>query len=94
MKFYILWGFLVFIIIVIAYKFIVGPEGLVDYLQVHREKARMVERIKDLRDENLTLKRKINKLETDPSEKERVLREKLKYIKDGEIHYHFVKEKK
>ncbi len=93
LKFYILWAFIAFIIAVVAYKFVVGPEGVVEYLHIKHEKVEMRKSIKQIKEENHKLKKEIKELQISPKAREKILREKLKYIKNGEIHYHFVKGK-
>ena len=61
--------------LVLLYRMIWGPTGLVDY--------------SDLRSENLSLSREIRLLQTDQKYVEKMIRQRLHYLRDNEILYLF-----
>ncbi len=90
-KWYLLWGAIIALILLETYKFIWGPEGVKEYFSVRKQSIRVERETHKIELGNERLKQEIEKLKVSPAEREKIVREKLNYVKDGEIHYHFVK---
>ena len=72
------------ILIAVAYIF-AGERGLPALLQSRRDAARLAESIAALRAQNAALSSEIRALTSDPATIERVARQKLGLVREGEI---------
>ncbi len=63
---------------------IVGPSGWLEVRSLRTERERLAEQIADIEAENARLRHRIDRLERDPAELERLAREKLGMVKPDE----------
>ncbi len=66
-----------------------GPTGLVEYRTLKAQHAGLEKEIADLDRDNLALSREIRLLQSDSRYMERVIRQRLHYVRDNEILYLF-----
>lgn len=82
----------VFVNVTLAWRLVSGPQSLVSYreLRAHYEAlTREVERYDDI---NAALSREIRLLQTDDRYVEKVIRQRLNFVRDNEILYLFAEE--
>lgn len=70
-------------------KMVWGPGGIVEYRQLKGQYVSLKERISHLDAENMALSREIRLLQTDNQYVEKMVRQKLRYLRDNEIVYLF-----
>lgn len=70
-------------------KAIWGPTGLMEYHALKAEYAALQEKIAILDTENMALSRDIRLMQSDPQYVEKMVRQKLHYLRDNEIVYIF-----
>lgn len=75
--------------LVLLYRMIWGPTGLVDYSDLRSEYAEIQRQDAALDAENLSLSREIRLLQTDQKYVEKMIRQRLHYLRDNEILYLF-----
>lgn len=63
---------------------VVGPSGWLEVRHLRAERERLVGQIADIEAENARLRHRIERLERDPAELERLAREKLGMVKPDE----------
>lgn len=80
------------ILIGLSLYLIFAEKGLMKRAKLEIELNRLKKKIEIMERENVSLKQKIHKLETDPKEIERIAREKYGMAKEGEEVYN-IKEK-
>lgn len=86
----------VFILVVLALVNVVlfsrmvwGPTGLVEYHQLKRQHADLEKQIVALDAENLALSREIRLLQSDNQYVEKMIRQRLHYVRENEVLYLF-----
>lgn len=72
---------------VVAYHVLFGANGLVVYEQKRSESRQVEQQVEDLRRQNGQISQRIRALKSDPRAIEREAREKLKYVRPGEVIY-------
>ena len=70
---------------IFLYLILGGPYGIVNLLKLRRQKVRIERKVLQLKGERVLLKEEINGLKQDTFEIEKLAREKLGMLKDGEI---------
>lgn len=70
-------------------KMIWGPGGLLEYRQLTQRYADLKEQIVRLDDANMALSRDIRLLQSDSQFVEKMIRQKLRYLRDNELVYIF-----
>ncbi len=70
-------------------KMIWGPTGLMEFKNLKAQYASLQEQIKNLDAENMALSRDIRLIQSDPQYVEKIVRQKLHYLRDNEIVYIF-----
>lgn len=70
-------------------KMMWGQGGIIEYRELKREYSRIQTRIAELDAENMALSREIRLLQTDNKYTEKMVRQKLRYLRDNEIVYLF-----
>ena len=70
-------------------KMMWGQGGIVEYRELKREYSRIREHVAGLDAENMALSREIRLLQTDSKYTEKMVRQKLRYLRDNEIVYLF-----
>lgn len=70
-------------------KMIWGPTGLMEFHSLKAEYAALQEKISNLDVENMALSRDIRLMQSDPQYVEKMVRQKLHYLRDNEIVYIF-----
>lgn len=63
---------------------VVGPSGWLEVRRLRDERLRLQEKISDIEAENARLRGRLQRLENDPAELERLAREKLGMVKPDE----------
>lgn len=72
-------------------KMIWGPTGLMEYHALKQQYAGLQEKIAYLDSENMALSRDIRLMQSDPQYVEKMVRQKLHYLRDNEVVYIFAK---
>lgn len=70
-------------------KMVWGPGGIVEYRQLKTQYFELKDKISDLDNQNLALSRDIRLLQTDNQYIEKMVRQKLRYLRENEIVYLF-----
>lgn len=70
-------------------KMIWGPGGVVEYGELKRQYSDLRQHIAKLDDQNLALSRDIRLLQSDNQYMEKMVRQKLRYLRDNEVVYLF-----
>lgn len=70
-------------------KMIWGPTGLMEFHALKAKYAALQEKIATLDTENMALSRDIRLMQSDPQYVEKMVRQKLHYLRDNEIVYIF-----
>jgi cell division protein FtsL len=77
----------------LVYVFVFSRHGYLRRRELARENERLQQELQDLRDENARLREELTRLD-DPEAIEKLAREKLGLVKDGEKVYRFVEKDK
>ena len=75
----------------LAFKMIWGPTGFVECRELKARHMELKERIASLDAENVALSRDIRLMQSDPQYVEKMVRQKLHYLRDNEVVYIFAK---
>ena len=75
--------------VVLFYRMVWSPYGLLVYHQLRQEHAQLETQVQELDKHNLALSREIRLLRNDDSYVEKMIRQRLHYVKDNEILYLF-----
>lgn len=71
------------------YRMVWGPTGLREYRDLKRQYSELQERIADLDAGNLALSREIRLLQSNGQYVEKIIRQRLHYVRDNEVLYLF-----
>ncbi len=85
--------FLGLINVALLCKMLWGPTGLMEFYALKAEYASLQEKIAMLDTENMALSRDIRLFQSDPQYVEKMVRQKLHYLRDNEIVYVFANPK-
>ena len=66
-----------------------GPTGLLEYRELKKQYSDLEKQIADLDAENMSLSREIRLLQSDNQYVEKVIRQRLHYVRDNEVLYLF-----
>ncbi|AMD89756.1 hypothetical protein HMPREF1022_00323 [Desulfovibrio sp. 6_1_46AFAA] len=80
--------------VVLFSRMIWGPTGLMEYRELKRQYAALQEQVAGLDAENLALSREIRLLQSDNQYVEKMIRQRLHYVRDNEVLYLFGKSAK
>jgi cell division protein FtsB len=72
---------------VVGYCAVFAANGLVDYRQKRRESRELDRQIKALQQQNAGMEKEIKALKNDPETIEKEARERLRYVRPGEVVY-------
>jgi cell division protein FtsB len=86
-------GAVAFLVCLMAFHVIFGPNGMVVYQQKRTEYKALEKEIDSLQRENERINQKIKGLRTDPKIIEKEAREQLRYARPGEVVYSLPAEK-
>jgi cell division protein FtsB len=75
--------------IALFYRMVWSPYGLLVYHTLRQEHAQLEAQVQDLDRHNFSLSREIRLLRSDDSYVEKMIRQRLHYVKDNEIFYLF-----
>ncbi len=75
--------------VVLFMRMVWGPAGLLEYRQLKMEHAGLEQKVAKLDQVNLHLSREIRMLQSDRKYTEKMIRQRLRYVRDGEIIYLF-----
>jgi cell division protein FtsB len=73
--------------LVMAYHVLFGANGVIAYRHKREESQELQRQIETLKQENESIQREIKALKDDPEAIEKEAREKLKYVRPGEVVY-------
>ena len=75
--------------VVLFYRMVWSPYGILVYHKLRQEHAHLEAQVQELDKHNLALSREIRLLRSDDSYVEKMIRQRLHYVKDNEILYLF-----
>mgnify|MGYP003602047225 FL=1 len=75
--------------VVLFSRMVWGPTGLLEYRELKKQYSDLEKQIADLDAENMTLSREIRLLQSDNQYVEKVIRQRLHYVRDNEVLYLF-----
>ena len=75
--------------IVLFSRTVWGPTGLLEYRELKKQYADLEKQIADLDKENVALSHEIRLLQSDNQYVEKVIRQRLHYVRDNEVLYLF-----
>lgn len=75
--------------VVLFSRMVWGPTGLLEYRELKKQYFDLEKQIADLDAENMTLSREIRLLQSDNQYVEKVIRQRLHYVRDNEVLYLF-----
>ncbi|WP_291440884.1 septum formation initiator family protein [Desulfovibrio sp.] len=75
--------------VVLFSRMVWGPTGLLEYRELKRQYAALETQIAGLDAENMALSREIRLLQSDNQYVEKVIRQRLHYVRDNEVLYLF-----
>ena len=75
--------------VVLFYRMVWSPYGILVYHKLRQEYAQLEVQVQELDKSNLALSREIRLLRSDDSYAEKMIRQRLHYVKDNEILYLF-----
>lgn len=75
--------------VVLFARMVWGPTGLIEYRELKHQHAELEKQIASLDAENLSLSREIRLLQSDSQYMEKVIRQRLHYVRDNEVLYLF-----
>jgi len=74
---------------VLFVRMVWGPTGLIEYRELKHQYAELEKQIAGLDTENLSLSREIRLLQSDNQYMEKVIRQRLHFVRDNEVLYLF-----
>lgn len=74
---------------VLFVRMVWGPTGLIEYRELKQQYAELEKQIAGLDTENLALSREIRLLQSDSQYMEKVIRQRLHFVRDNEVLYLF-----
>lgn len=75
--------------VVLFSRMVWGPTGLLEYRELKKQYSDFEKQIADLDAENMALSREIRLLQSDNQYVEKVIRQRLHYVRDNEVLYLF-----
>jgi len=75
--------------VVLFYRMVWSPYGILVYHKLRQEHVQLEAQVRELDEHNLALSREIRLLRSDDSYVEKMIRQRLHYVKDNEILYLF-----
>ncbi|MFT4300734.1 MAG: septum formation initiator family protein [Desulfovibrio sp.] len=75
--------------VVLFSRMVWGPTGLLEYRELKKQYSDLEKQIADLDAENMALSREIRLLQSDNQYVEKVIRQRLHYVRDNEVLYLF-----
>jgi len=82
-------GFLIFLLIALFYVLFFGEDGIFAYIRLKKEIKDNVARMRVVEEENLKMKRELERLKNDKEYLEEIVRKKYGLIREGEKVYRF-----
>lgn len=82
-------GFLIFLLIALFYVLFFGEDGIFAYIRLKKEIKDNVARMRVIEEENLKMKRELERLKNDKEYLEEIARKKYGLIREGEKVYRF-----
>jgi cell division protein FtsB len=82
-------GFLIFLLIALFYVLFFGEDGIFAYIRLKKEIKDNVARMRVIEEENLKMKRELERLKNDKEYLEEIVRKKYGLIREGEKVYRF-----
>jgi cell division protein FtsB len=80
-------AFIGILLCVVGYYAVFSANGLMDYQQKRRESQELDQQIKQLQQQNGGMEQTIKALKNDPQTIEKEARERLRYVRPGEVIY-------
>lgn len=82
-------GFLIFLLIALFYVLFFGEDGIFAYIRLKKEIKDNVARMRVIEEENLKMKRELERVKNDKEYLEEIVRKKYGLIREGEKVYRF-----
>jgi cell division protein FtsB len=79
----------VFINLALAVRLVWGPQSIFSYNELREQYARLGEELKNEKTKNAALSKEIRLLQADENYVEKIIRQRLNYVKENEIIYMF-----
>lgn len=84
-----LLGFLVILNLFLLGRMLISNQGLFSYRELKAEHETLEQQLSELREKNLALSQEIRLLQSNPEYIEKVIRQRMNFVKDNEILYIF-----
>ena len=75
--------------VVLFIRMVWGPSGLLEYRAMRHNHAALEQKLAELDKANVALSREIRMLQSDRTYVEKMIRQRLRYVRDGEVIYLF-----
>jgi cell division protein FtsB len=85
----ILLGVLIVVNVVLLFRLIWSEHGLIAYMNMRNRSAKLEDQLRDVDARSLDLSNEIRRLKSDRAYQERVIRERMNYVKENEVLYIF-----
>ena len=85
----ILLGVLVFVNVVLLFRLIWSEHGVIAYMNMRNRSVKLESQLREVDARSLELSKEIRRLKSDRAYQEKVIRERMNYIKENEVLYIF-----
>jgi Septum formation initiator len=85
----ILLGVLIVVNVVLLFRLIWSEHGIIAYMNMRNRSAKLEDQLRDVDARSLDLSNEIRRLKSDRAYQERVIRERMNYVKENEVLYIF-----
>lgn len=85
----ILLGVLIVVNVVLLFRLIWSEHGIIAYMNMRNRSAKLEDQLREVDARSLDLSNEIRRLKSDRAYQERVIRERMNYVKENEVLYIF-----
>jgi cell division protein FtsB len=85
----ILLGVLIVVNVVLLFRLIWSEHGIITYMNMRNRSAKLEDQLREVDARSLDLSNEIRRLKSDRAYQERVIRERMNYVKENEVLYIF-----
>jgi len=85
----ILLGVLIFLNLFLLFRLIWSDQGIFAYMNMRKRNAKLEAQLSEIDQKSLELSNEIRRLKSDRSYQEKVIRERMNYVKENEVLYIF-----
>jgi len=85
----ILLGVLIVVNVVLLFRLIWSEHGVIAYMNMRNRSVKLEDQLRDVDARSLELSNEIRRLKSDRAYQERVIRERMNYVKENEVLYIF-----